>query len=86
MTKNELMEMARNAGFMFHDAGYAPMLHTLPKEYSDKCFDRLFNAILERAAVEFDNRGKYKDGSWSTGSYDPDSPGIILREMKLPTN
>lgn len=51
MTKDELMQMARDAGFMFHDAGYAPTLHTLPKEYSDKCFDRFARGILERAAA-----------------------------------
>lgn len=37
---------------------------------------------LERAAAYFDARGKDKNGEWSTGSYDADSPGIILRSLK----
>ena len=37
---------------------------------------------LERAAKYFDDRGKDKHGNWSSGSYDADSPGIILRALK----
>jgi hypothetical protein len=81
MTKNELMEMARKAGFMFHDAGYAPTLHTLPREYSDKCFDRLFNAILERAAIQFKD-----DDDWSESRYTGRAVSEKILSLKIPTN
>jgi hypothetical protein len=46
----DIIELAREAGFHFHDAGYAPeVLHTEPHEYSQKCFERF--AALVRAEV-----------------------------------
>lgn len=37
--------------------------------------------ILERAAEHFDERGKYEDGTWCDGFYDPEDPGEILRAL-----
>ena len=51
MTRDDVIRTAREAGFHFHDAGFAPTLHTVPLEYSEKCFER-FAAIIEAAATE----------------------------------
>lgn len=55
MKQEDVIELAEKAGFIFHDAGYAPTLHTLPREYSQKCFERLVSAVeqatLERSAT-----------------------------------
>ena len=50
MTRDDVIRMAREAGFHFHDAGFAPTLHTVPLEYSEKCFER-FAALIEAAAL-----------------------------------
>lgn len=52
MTRDDIIRMAREAGFYFHDAGYAPILHTTRNEYSEKCFER-FAALV--AAAEREN-------------------------------
>ena len=51
MTRDDVIRAAGEAGFYFHDAGFAPTLHTVPLEYSEKCFER-FAAIIEAAATE----------------------------------
>ena len=51
MTRDDVIRTAREAGFHFHDAGFAPTLHTVPLEYSEKCFER-FAALIEAAATE----------------------------------
>ena len=51
MTRDDVIRAAGEAGFCFHDAGFAPTLHTVPLEYSEKCFER-FAAIIEAAATE----------------------------------
>jgi len=51
MTRDEIMRMAREAGFYFHDAGYAPILHTVAGEYSEACFER-FAALVAAAERE----------------------------------
>lgn len=38
---------------------------------------------LEKAANHFDERGKNRDGEWSSGYYEVDEPGEILRSMKF---
>ena len=38
---------------------------------------------LEKAANHFDERGKNKDGEWSSGYYEVDEPGEILRSLKI---
>lgn len=38
---------------------------------------------LEEAAKSFDKRGKYEDGYWCDGFYEPNEPGEILRSMKI---
>ena len=52
MTRDEIIRMAREAGFYFHDAGYAPILHTVAGEYSEACFERFATlvAAAEREA------------------------------------
>ena len=51
MTRDDVIRAAGEAGFYFHDAGFAPTLHTVPLEYSEKCFER-FAALIEAAATE----------------------------------
>ena len=51
MTRDDVIRAAREAGFHFHDAGFAPTLHTFPLVYSEKCFER-FAALIEAAATE----------------------------------
>ena len=51
MTRDDVIRAAGEAGFHFHDAGFAPTLHTVPLEYSEKCFER-FAALVEAAATE----------------------------------
>ena len=51
MTRDDVIRAAGEAGFHFHDAGFAPTLHTVPLEYSEKCFER-FAALIEAAATE----------------------------------
>ena len=51
MTRDDIIKLARDAGFYFHDAGYAPILHTTKNEYSEKCFER-FAALVEDAERE----------------------------------
>lgn len=40
-----IIKIAEKAGFYFHDAGYAPILHTVSGEYSQMCFERFAEMI-----------------------------------------
>ena len=51
MTRDDVIRAAGEAGFYFHNAGFAPTLHTFPLVYSEKCFER-FAALIESAATE----------------------------------
>jgi hypothetical protein len=48
MTRDEIIEMANEAGFYFHDVGYAPILHTFKNEYSEKCFERFAKLVATK--------------------------------------
>ena len=50
--EQQAVALAKAAGFLFHDAGYAPILHTLPQEYSEACFVRLISAVREANTAE----------------------------------
>ena len=43
-----IVDLAKEAGFYFHDAGYAPVLHTVALEYSQACFERFAGLIKEQ--------------------------------------
>lgn len=51
MTRDDIISMAREAGFHFHGE-LTTILHTAPLEYSEKCFERLaaLIAAAEREA------------------------------------
>lgn len=52
MTPEQIIELAKKAGFHFRDAGYGPeILHTNPLEYSQRCFER-FAQLVRNAALE----------------------------------
>ena len=78
MRQEQIIELLVESGLIKPNS-----IHTnsiLPEFYT---FAKLVEqATLERAARHFDDRGKDKYGNWSTGGYDPDSPGIILRALK----
>ena len=67
MKREDVLDAAKKCGFFFHDAGYAPILHTLPREYSERMFERLVNlveqATLERAANKADSVGHHWSGA-----------------------
>lgn len=52
MTRDDIIKYATTAGFHFHDAGHAPILHTVESAYSEKCFER-FAALVAAAEREF---------------------------------
>lgn len=65
MNQEQVIELARKAGFYFHDAGFGPdVFHTTPNEFSQKCFERFAKlveqATLERAAVECETSEAYR--------------------------
>ena len=66
MTRDDIIRAAREAGFHFHDAGFAPTLHTVPLEYSEKCFER-FAALVEAAATEKANELADEETEWARG-------------------
>lgn len=82
--KDELMQMARQAGFIVRDGYiYGPSGDSYA-ECSEE-ISALFNAIMDRAAVHFDDIGRYIDGSWSEGWCEPQEPGEIIRTLKIST-
>jgi hypothetical protein len=71
MKQEQVIELARKAGFYFHDAGFGPdVLHTTPNEFSLKCFERLINAVeqstLERAAQACEQSEAYRGSVFAT--------------------
>lgn len=77
MDKEELMNMARSLGaFESVTKGGTPVF-----EFTPMLLKWFAEEILERAAEHFDERGKYEDGSWSEGFYEPKDPGEILRGL-----
>ena len=44
----DIKEIAKKSGFYFHDAGSAPIEHTLQREYSEMCFDRFSKKLIEQ--------------------------------------
>ena len=50
----DIKEIAKQSGFYFHDAGYAPIEHTLAREYSEMCFDRFARKLLSSIIEELD--------------------------------
>ena len=55
----DIKEIAKTCGIYFHDAGHAPIEHTLNNEYSEICFDRLARAII-RECIEEINLGYFE--------------------------
>lgn len=52
MTPEQIIEMAKQAGFHFHDAGSGPeILHTIPLEYSQQCFERFAQLVKDTAVT-----------------------------------
>ena len=53
MTKEQVIELAKQAGFHFWDAGFADkgILHTTGDNFSQKCFER-FATLVRNAAME----------------------------------
>ena len=45
-----IKELAKRSGFFFHNAGYFPIEHTVPAEYSEKCFERFAELIVKECA------------------------------------
>ena len=51
MTKEEIINLAKASGFHFQTfQAHAPIQHTVESAYSEKCFERFANLILEKAA------------------------------------
>lgn len=64
MTPNDIIRMARQAGFQFTDKGHGPdVLHTEALEYSSRCFERFasFVAEAERQRWEQACKNHYTD-------------------------
>lgn len=54
MDKEQILQMAKKAGFYFMDAGYGPeVLHSVDHHYSEECFMR-FAAAIRAATKEED--------------------------------
>ena len=76
--KEQVIELAEQAGFHFWDAGFADkgILHTTGDKFSQKCFERFYslarNAALEQAAQ--------KAFSWNTAM--TDTLAKEIRELK----
>ena len=52
LSDEEIKAAAKQAGFLFHTIPeYAPIQHTLPEEFSERCFYRFARAILARAGI-----------------------------------
>lgn len=53
MNRDDIIRMAKESGFLFQDAGYAPeIMHTEPHEYSQKCFERFAALIADAKDAE----------------------------------
>ena len=45
-----IKEIAEQSGFQFYDAGFAPIEHTVPLEYSEKLFNKFAELIIQECA------------------------------------
>lgn len=60
MTK-DIISLAKQAGFQFRDAGYSPVLHLVPLEYSQKCFERFATLLRSKDSESFGSIVKYRN-------------------------
>lgn len=83
MEREKIVELMKSANIPVGKAGveWWELVDGVPTQIA-RLIDLVEKETLERAAKHFDDRGKYADGSWSLGWYDPESPGIILRTLK----
>ena len=83
-----IIEMAKQAGFHFHDAGYGPeVLHTEPHEYSQKCFERFAHfvraaALEEAAGVCDDKHDEWRFGDGEDAASGPKDCAAAIRQLK----
>lgn len=42
----DIKQIANECGIYFHDAGHAPIEHTVPHEYSEICFQKFARKII----------------------------------------
>lgn len=42
----DIKQIANDCGIYFHDVGYAPIEHTVPREYSEICFQKFACKII----------------------------------------
>ena len=83
MRQEQVIELARKHGA----TSYAHRSDTQNPAYgfTEKQIAALVSeveqATLERAAQHFDDRGKYEDGAWCYGFYEPQEPGEIIRDL-----
>lgn len=50
MNKDLIKTFAKQSGFHFRDAGFAPIEHTVPHEYSEECFNRFAELIVKEVS------------------------------------
>lgn len=74
MTKEDMLHIANRCGFHFHDAGYAPVLHTTEAKYSQKCFERFTREIAEYCSSICEERSSPR------GDYEADECASAIRE------
>ena len=74
MTRDEIIEMAREAGMS--------SLSLIDIGYLEKFAALVAAAERKRIAAEFDRRSVYSDGTPSSGWYEPHEPAEIVRSMK----
>lgn len=77
MKRDDIIRMAREAGFYFHDAGYAPILHTVAGEYSEACFERFAALVASAEREAWPNLECV--ASWIEGGCDPQEAAKELR-------
>ena len=79
MTKDELMQMARDAGFPFNKYGLLQGDDEGEID-ADAMLERLTNAILERAAMGFED-----DDEWQESRYTGRAVSGKIRALKINT-
>ena len=80
MKQEQVIELAKQSGFSIGQG----LGQLRINGYADDLARFVYlveQATLERVAQHFDDRGKYKDGSWSDGFYEPQEPGQIIRNL-----
>ncbi|MGL4585300.1 MAG: hypothetical protein ACRCVU_20275 [Flavobacterium sp.] len=90
MSNDEIVKIANRAGFSAYNRDGEFSIAVIEGCGAVVCTEevvKLINLIeqrtLEMAAQHFDERGKYPDGTWCDGWYNPNEPGEILRSMKI---